>query len=282
MILGTTALTETTTVATRVSVWTALALTEAGGMGELADLTVTTTAANYTVAVSGVVQLPPGDRSGMRLFVTVGGTKQTSPIAIVEPNTDGTVTGFVPITGRQIITAAAGSKVLGLVAEYLGAAKLRAPLTLTVEEASEADYRAGVRADLINLFSSGTVPYHTGSTTAVATADATNEATAIAMANALRTAIVAHFADDVAHVTASAETIAAAVATDLTETHTLLNELKADFNDHLDEAGVHLANDAATVATADSSDEATAIALGNALKAAFNIHVASKMSLPVA
>lgn len=282
MILGTTALTETSTVATRVSVWTALALTEAGGMGEIADLSVTTTAASYTVAVSGVVQLPPGDRSGMRLFVTVGGTKQTNPIAIVEPNTDGTVTGFVPIAGRQIITAAAGAKVVGLVAEYLGAAKLRAPLTLTVEEASEADYRAGVRADLINLYTSGTVPYHADTTTAVAAADATTEATAIALANALRTAIVAHFADDSAHLVASAETIAAAVATDLTETHTLLNELKADFNDHLDEAGVHLANDAATVATADSSDEATAIALGNALKAAFNIHVASKMSLPAA
>lgn len=139
MILGQTALTQSVVTSTPVTTWTAIALTDGVGMGTVADLSVTTTQASYKASVSGTVYLPPGDKAGgYRLFLTIGGVKEAAPIASVDPRSTAQVSGFVPIAGSQLVTAAAGAKTLGLVAEYIGSAKVAAPLVFTVEELAGA------------------------------------------------------------------------------------------------------------------------------------------------
>lgn len=134
MILGTASLTQADKPAPRVSAWTSLALTNDGGLGTVADLSVTTTRPSYVVRVSGTLLMPLQDNSGFRLYVTVGGVAQTTPIVAVEPRSVAGISGRVPFSGAQTIVAAAGAKTIGLTAEYIGEAKLLAPMTYFVEE----------------------------------------------------------------------------------------------------------------------------------------------------
>lgn len=130
-----------------------------------------------------------------------------------------------------------------------------------------------------SLGAAGILPHH-DTTTLVTASDASDLATSVTLANALRTAYIAHIASTAAHVAADAtNTIAAAVATDLASVQTLLNELKTDFTAHIALQSAHRSyvsgQGNATVAgvtTANASDQGTANTLANALKNACNRH----------
>jgi len=123
---------------------------------------------------------------------------------------------------------------------------------------------------------------HGATTSAIATADATDAATTIALANAMKSAYTAHIADTDAHLAAdSTNTISAADATDQASANTLLNEIKGDFNAHHKSGTYHTVGGEggipvpADVSTADATDAATSVTLANALKVALNLHFAS-------
>lgn len=131
-ILGTTTLTQTSTTQAPVADWTALALTEAGGGGEVDAVEVTTTGSSFLVRVAGQVRLAFGQRSGVRLYVTVDGVAQAEPIATVEAFDRADSSAC--IAGAQVIVDGADTYEIGLTAERLGGAKLMEPLVLVVEE----------------------------------------------------------------------------------------------------------------------------------------------------
>lgn len=144
------------------------------------------------------------------------------------------------------------------------------------------NFLQGLKNDVVNSYIGNTASiYHRATSTAVATANASDEATAIVLANGLKGTINRHLASEGnsgVHLVASAAAIAAADATDLATAITLANEIKADYNTHLSEAGVHLANDATNiVAAVDATDQATLETLLNEIKADYNLHIAGAL-----
>jgi len=128
---------------------------------------------------------------------------------------------------------------------------------------------------LAALGTAGVLPHYAeDASNTVSTADADSEGSAVALSNALKAAMVAHFADEEVHSEAHALTVSASDATDEASAITLINELKADYNTHVAYATSHRAAafSDATEGTTDASNTATLYALCNSLKALWNQH----------
>ncbi len=118
--------------------------------------------------------------------------------------------------------------------------------------------------------------YDVGTVIDAAIADASDLATSMALANALKVAMNAHFALTTLHAAADgAVSITSANATDLPTAQTLVNEMFTDWNLHLmTGVAVHKVADMGHRGTsATASDQATTNARANELRRSFNAHV---------
>jgi hypothetical protein len=111
---------------------------------------------------------------------------------------------------------------------------------------------------------------------AVTAAAPTDLATRVALANDIKSVILIHLADSLAHDTALSAVLATADATDEATAITLANAEKAAINTHYTEANVHFTNDATnTIAAVDATDTASLDTLLNELKPDINAHILS-------
>lgn len=135
-----------------------------------------------------------------------------------------------------------------------------------------AGHIAGHRAALDELIA-GLPHYDVGAI--VATADASDLATSVALVNALKAAMIAHWASTGMHLAADPLTVTAADATDLASAQTLVNELFTDWNAHLMQpTTIHKAADVGLRCTsATASDQGTTNTRANEIKRSFNAHV---------
>lgn len=143
-------------------------------------------------------------------------------------------------------------------------------------------------ADLNKLFADvasmmqRSLPHLRVTTSAIATANATDAASAITLANGIRTALVAHFAEAYAtgtggHVAADATALPGAAAL-FDGVYTLESAMRQAFNSHTENTAAHVVADAAgkciLPSSAENGDITSVCSRLNLLKAAVNAHMA--------
>lgn len=145
-----------------------------------------------------------------------------------------------------------------------------------------------MRLDMLRL-RDGLV-FHADSTTAVATADATEDGYGVSSSALTNATVVAYAAHRVSacdsvtgigcHISAdSTNVVSAAVATDVASAITRANDHKAKFNLHINSAVFHPLADTLNVITAsDATDEASLVTLVNQAKAKQNSHFAASFA----
>jgi hypothetical protein len=139
----------------------------------------------------------------------------------------------------------------------------------------------------ITSTTSGDYTAPTSSALLPSSASATTLPTTITRAENIRTVLLVHFLDAIAHVAADAVAYAAIttttvpLATDQATVNAALNAMKAAWNTNLASTATHFTADSTyTVATADATDLASSEALANALYTAVRGHIQFGFTTP--